>query len=147
MFPEDFLLARKKLTRLWVAEGFIEEKGRSTLEEVAEGYLNELIYRNMLQVVTKNDFGRVRRCRMHDTFRELAISLSTKENFGKLHNDNTPVHVNTSARRISIEKFKNDDISNDVSLPQLRTFMVFHHFPPEYTWLSMILTNLDISEF
>jgi disease resistance protein RPM1 len=38
MFPEDYLLCRKRLIRLWIAEGFIEHKGTCSLEEVAEGY-------------------------------------------------------------------------------------------------------------
>ncbi|VAI69012.1 unnamed protein product [Triticum turgidum subsp. durum] len=45
LFPEDYLLKRKQLVRLWIAEGFIEGRGESTLEEVAEGYLKELIDR------------------------------------------------------------------------------------------------------
>uniref|UniRef100_A0A452XD09 Uncharacterized protein n=1 Tax=Aegilops tauschii subsp. strangulata TaxID=200361 RepID=A0A452XD09_AEGTS len=48
LFPEDYLFRRKILVRLWTAEGFIMEKGVSTLEEVAEGYLKELVNRNML---------------------------------------------------------------------------------------------------
>jgi disease resistance protein RPM1 len=137
LFPEDFLLRRKSLMRLWVAEGFIEEKGRSTLEEVAEGYLKELIYRNMLQVVQRNYFGRVKRCRMHDTLRELAISLCAKENFGKLHENKKPVNVSTFARRISIVE-QREEISNDASLPQLKSFMYFDHTLPSSSWLSMI---------
>ncbi|XP_044422318.1 disease resistance protein RPM1 [Triticum aestivum] len=51
LFPEDYFFKRKQIIRLWIAEGFIEERGESTLEEVAEGYLKELIDRNMLQLV------------------------------------------------------------------------------------------------
>ncbi|EMS49595.1 Disease resistance protein RPM1 [Triticum urartu] len=42
LFPEDYLFHRRKLVRLWMAEGFIVEKGASTLEEVAESYVKEL---------------------------------------------------------------------------------------------------------
>uniref|UniRef100_J3MRN6 NB-ARC domain-containing protein n=1 Tax=Oryza brachyantha TaxID=4533 RepID=J3MRN6_ORYBR len=49
MFPEDHLLRRKKLIRLWVAEGFVEHRGSSSLEEVAESLLRELVHRSMLQ--------------------------------------------------------------------------------------------------
>ncbi|KAG1327390.1 putative Disease resistance protein RPM1 [Cocos nucifera] len=54
MFPEDHVLQRKRLMRLWVAEGFVEERGSNiTMEEVAEDYLKELIHRCMLQVVER----------------------------------------------------------------------------------------------
>lgn len=48
MFPEDYTLRRKVLIRLWIAEVFIENRDESTLEEVTEGYLVELVHRNML---------------------------------------------------------------------------------------------------
>ncbi|VAH99112.1 unnamed protein product [Triticum turgidum subsp. durum] len=51
LFSEDYVFQRKQIVRLWTAEGFIKERGRNTLEEVAEGYLKELIDRNMLQLV------------------------------------------------------------------------------------------------
>jgi disease resistance protein RPM1 len=124
MFPEDYLLSRKTLITLWVAEGFVEQRGGSTLEEVADGYLMQLVNRSMLQVVSRNNFGRVRRCRMHDTLRELAISLCTKENFSRLHEDNKPAIVDMYTRRLSIIKF-NKGIGYDVHLPQLRAFIAF----------------------
>uniref|UniRef100_A0ACD5V117 Uncharacterized protein n=1 Tax=Avena sativa TaxID=4498 RepID=A0ACD5V117_AVESA len=81
LFPEDYLFHRKMLVRLWIAEGFIVEKGASTLEEVAEGYLKELVNRNMLQLVKRNSFGRMRIFKMHDIVRELANDLCHKDHF------------------------------------------------------------------
>uniref|UniRef100_A0A453AD60 Uncharacterized protein n=1 Tax=Aegilops tauschii subsp. strangulata TaxID=200361 RepID=A0A453AD60_AEGTS len=43
MFPEDHMIHRKRLIRLWAAEGFIEQIGNCSLEDVAEGYLTELV--------------------------------------------------------------------------------------------------------
>ncbi|KAJ3674604.1 hypothetical protein LUZ60_005220 [Juncus effusus] len=133
LFPEDHLLARRKLIRLWIAEGFIEERGASTLEEVAESYLIELIRRSMLQLVKTNYFGRVKRCRMHDTLRELAISLCMKENFGLMHGDNKILKVETTARRLSVIRSSNYEIRFNANLRQLRTFLSFD---------SMLLSSL-----
>uniref|UniRef100_A0A0D9XQI8 Uncharacterized protein n=1 Tax=Leersia perrieri TaxID=77586 RepID=A0A0D9XQI8_9ORYZ len=47
------------LVRLWVAEGFVEKKGRATAEEVGEGYLMQLIHRNMLQFEDRDELGRM----------------------------------------------------------------------------------------
>lgn len=81
IFPEDYLIKRKRLIRLWIAEGFIGERGRLTMEEVAEVYLKELLCRNMLQVAKTNHFGRVKLIRMHDLVRELALSICREEKF------------------------------------------------------------------
>ncbi|XP_078156586.1 disease resistance protein RPM1-like [Carex rostrata] len=149
LFPEDFLLPRKKLLRLWIAEGFIEQKGRSTLEEVAEGYLMELVNRCMLQVVEKNYFGRVKRCKMHDTLREVAISLCRKENFGLLHEDNKSENADGSTRRLSIINLR-ETVNHDVCLPKLRTFMSVDNDVSSSPLLSMVfdksryLTVLDL---
>ncbi|KAL6009191.1 hypothetical protein ACLOJK_022418 [Asimina triloba] len=51
------------------------------MEEVAKEYVKELTHRNRLLVANVNDFGRVKACRMHDMMREVAISLSHKEDF------------------------------------------------------------------
>ncbi|RXH96116.1 hypothetical protein DVH24_008616 [Malus domestica] len=80
-FPEDYLIKRKRLIRLWIAEGFVEPIDGVTPEEVAEGYLLELIVRSMLQV-EKKDAGRLIACKMHDLVRELALSTSKNEKFG-----------------------------------------------------------------
>ncbi|XBJ06662.1 hypothetical protein VPH35_012295 [Triticum aestivum] len=46
--PEDYVLKRRKTMRQWITAGFITEKDESkTLEEVAEGYLVELVNRSL----------------------------------------------------------------------------------------------------
>ncbi|XP_050254183.1 disease resistance protein RPM1-like [Quercus robur] len=66
ILPEDHEIRRKRLIKLWMAEGFVEKVEGSTLEEVADSYLVKLTFRNMLQVVKRNEFGRPQRCKMHD---------------------------------------------------------------------------------
>ncbi|XP_078156585.1 disease resistance protein RPM1-like [Carex rostrata] len=149
LFPEDFPLPRKKLLRLWIAEGFIQQKGRSTLEEVAEGYLMELIHRSMLQVVKTNYSGRVKRCQMHDTLRELAISLCKRGNFGFILEDNKSENAYSSTRRLSIINLR-EPVNHDVCLPKLRTFLSVDDNVPSSPLLSMVfdksryLTVLDL---
>ncbi|KAJ3677553.1 hypothetical protein LUZ60_003277 [Juncus effusus] len=87
----DYIMKRSRIVRLWIGEGFVEERGSSKLEEIAEGYLTELLQRSLLQLVEKNSFGRVRLCKMHDIVRELAISLSRKECFHEVYDENSGV--------------------------------------------------------
>ncbi|XP_020092138.1 disease resistance protein RPM1-like [Ananas comosus] len=137
MFPEDHLLQRKRLIRLWIAEGFAVERGSSTAEEVAEGYIVELIRRSMLQVEEWNHFGRVKYCRMHDLVRELAVSLSEREKFHSIYQDNRMERmVDANARRLSVLKCSND-IGVNIDLPRLRTFVAFDTTMPLSSFLPM----------
>ncbi|KAF3946086.1 hypothetical protein CMV_027610 [Castanea mollissima] len=103
LFPEDHEIRRKRLIKLWMAEGFVEQDKRSMPEEVAESYLLELIFRSMLQVVERNEFGRPKRCKMHDILRELALSISEREKIGVVHVGREEM-TDCEARRISIHK-------------------------------------------
>lgn len=125
MFPEGRLLKKKKLIRLWIAEGFVEQRGTISLEEVAESYLIELVHRSMLQVVERNSFGRIRRFRMHDLVRELAIKLSEKECFSSRYDDTSGVtQIVPDSRRVSVLRCKTD-IRLTLESSRLRTLLAF----------------------
>ncbi|XP_059661264.1 disease resistance protein RPM1-like [Cornus florida] len=81
VFRDGYPIKRKKLVRLWVAEGFIIERKGMAMEEVAEDYLTELIFRSMIQVTETNDAGRVKTCTVHDVMGKLAVTISEKEKF------------------------------------------------------------------
>ncbi|VAH50785.1 unnamed protein product [Triticum turgidum subsp. durum] len=81
IYPEDFLIKRKILIRLWIAEGYFEEKGQGTMEEIADDYLHQLVQRSLLQVTLKNEFGRAKRLCIHDLIRDLILQRSAKEGF------------------------------------------------------------------
>ncbi|VAH99097.1 unnamed protein product [Triticum turgidum subsp. durum] len=128
LFPEDYLLHRKQLARLWMAEGFIEERGGSTLEEVAEGYLKELTDRNMLQLVERNHFGRMKKFRMHDLLRELAVDLCKKNCFGVTYDDECGGSLEMDGRRLVLHKHQ--QISG---MHQLRTIITLSNSMPSTT--------------
>nr|UBY07589.1 NBS-LRR disease resistance protein [Dasypyrum villosum] len=101
MFPEDHMIHRKRLIRMWIAEGFIEQVGACSLEDVAEGYLLELVQRSMLHVVKRNSFNRIKCVRMHDLVRELAIFQSKRESFSTTYDDSNGVmQVEMDSRRL-----------------------------------------------
>ncbi|KAK3006853.1 hypothetical protein RJ639_016263 [Escallonia herrerae] len=79
IFPEDHLIERMRLLRLWIAVGIVQGRGEMTLEEVAGGYLDDLINRNLLQVAEKSEYGRVRTCQVHSIWGELIISKSRED--------------------------------------------------------------------
>uniref|UniRef100_A0A0D3HBF3 Uncharacterized protein n=1 Tax=Oryza barthii TaxID=65489 RepID=A0A0D3HBF3_9ORYZ len=102
IFPEDYLIHRRKIIRHWITAGFIQEIGNKTLEQVAEGYLNELVNRSLLQVVRRNEFGRLRQCQMHDIIHLLALNKSNEERFCQIYNGSRKVLV-AGTRRLSIQ--------------------------------------------
>ncbi|XP_008244610.1 PREDICTED: disease resistance protein RPM1-like [Prunus mume] len=123
LFPEDYLIRRKRLIRLWIAEGFVEDVKGATSEEVAESYLMELIFRSMLHVVWRNASGRPKACKMHDLMRELALSKSEKEKFGAVY-DGKEVMDEVQVRRLSI-KTTGGEIKLGTGMAQLRSLLVF----------------------
>jgi disease resistance protein RPM1 len=100
VIPYDSEISRKKLVRLWIAEGFVQEKDDETLETTAEKYLMELINRSMIEVAIASSSGRVKACRVHDILHDLAISLSADERFSIIFRDKGAI---PSSRRISLQ--------------------------------------------
>ncbi|CAN6363471.1 unnamed protein product [Urochloa humidicola] len=79
LYPEDFSMHRDDLVRFWVAEGFVQEQEKQLLEDTAEEYYYELIYRNLLQ--PDPFFADHSRCKMHDLLRKVAQQISGQEIF------------------------------------------------------------------
>ncbi|CAD6220829.1 unnamed protein product [Miscanthus lutarioriparius] len=116
LFPEDYQIERKQLIRLWIAEGFVQDRGAEmTLADVATCYLKELADRSLLQVVDRNEYGRPKRFQMHDLVREITLTISKKEKFATAWD--------YRSRRVSVQK---DGILMPVKISaQLRSIIVF----------------------
>ncbi|ONH89684.1 hypothetical protein PRUPE_8G009400 [Prunus persica] len=123
LFPEDYSIRRKRLIRLWIAEGFVQDGKGATPEEVAESYLMQLIFRSMLQVVQRNESGRPKACKMHDLMLELALSKSEKEKFGAVY-DGKEVMDEGQVRRLSTQT-TGGEIKLGTGMAQLRSFLMF----------------------
>ncbi|XP_072979439.1 disease resistance protein RPM1-like isoform X1 [Typha angustifolia] len=141
MFPEDYLLSKKRLIRLWIAEGFVLERGSNTLEEVAEDHLNELIKRSMLQVVEMNN---KRRFRMHHLMRELTLVVSAKATFhAVVYNNSAKLKVDGDVRRLAVHNCS-EDVLSSIYMPLLRTFLALHCSTLSSSFLS---PNLSKSKY
>lgn len=158
IFPEDYPIGRNRLIRLWMAEGFVEQVRSKTPELMADDYLVELIQRNMLQVVRRNASGRPKTCKMHDMMRELAVSMSKKENFCFVNDGQE--EIGGSTRRLSIHNamVKDEKITFNCSISRLRSLFVFVSdavkpsspaaiLPPGFRFLRVLdLKNLPIDK-
>ncbi|RCV37454.1 hypothetical protein SETIT_8G064300v2 [Setaria italica] len=123
IFPEDYELKRKRLIRHWITAGFITGKENKTLEQVAEGYLSELVNRSLLQVTRKNVFEQVKCCRMHDVIRCVALDKAENECFGKVYGSSGTFSVD-GTRRISILS-KNIEPLSQSCTTHLRAILAF----------------------
>ncbi|KAL0417050.1 UNVERIFIED_CONTAM: putative late blight resistance proteinR1B-8 [Sesamum latifolium] len=81
VFREDFKLRVSKLTKLWIAEGFLKPIRGKSLEEAAEKYLRELIDRNLFLSLTYGYDGSTETCGIHDLLRDLCLREYEKQYF------------------------------------------------------------------
>ena len=111
IFPEDSKIDAWQLIKLWLAEGFIQRRGKERLEDIAEDYMHQLIHRSLIQVADRRVDGRVESCRMHDLLRDLAVSEAKDANFFEVH-ENMDSTFPISIRRLVIHQ---NLINHDVS--------------------------------
>ncbi|KAF4357394.1 hypothetical protein F8388_017878 [Cannabis sativa] len=125
LFPEDYLIKRNVLIRLWIAEGFIEEMEGRTLEEVANGCFNELLNRSLCQVNERYRDGRIKSCRVHDILRETMLLKSKEQSFAVVTNKESNRRLPERVRRLSLHEGTKLDPFGDNELSQLRSLLVF----------------------
>nr|XP_027100451.1 putative late blight resistance protein homolog R1A-4 [Coffea arabica] len=83
---EDKDIPVKKLAWLWRAEGFLTDTGAESIEDIAEGYLRDLIGRSLVLPSKRRSHGGIKTCRVHDMLRTLCIRKSEEENLLQLQN-------------------------------------------------------------
>ncbi|KAJ0866101.1 putative transcription factor B3-Domain family [Helianthus annuus] len=70
-----------KLIWLWIAQGFIDDTGSRTLEDIAVDFLLDLIRRSLLMASRKKSDGQVKTCRIHDLLHDFCLRKAEEENF------------------------------------------------------------------
>ncbi|KAK1295949.1 putative disease resistance RPP13-like protein 3 [Acorus calamus] len=132
LFPEDYVISRTRVTRMWVAEGLVKETDgdEQQLEDFAGSYHDELVSRSLLQVVRfsvdpqDDDMN----CKMHDLVRELAISMTRGEHIVGGERQQDRQQESMKVRRLSIFSVKEmkeipERIKNEKC--RLRSLLVF----------------------
>ncbi|AES70484.1 disease resistance protein (CC-NBS-LRR class) family protein [Medicago truncatula] len=107
VYPEDYEVKSKRVTRKWIAEGFVKEEKGKTMEEVAEGYLTELIHRSLVQVSSLRIDGKAKGCRVHDLIRDMILQKNEDFNFCKHISDDGQISLSGIVRRLSITTIDN----------------------------------------
>ena len=84
LFPKGTTIWQSEVVPMWISEGFIHPPDRSSssyddwLEEIAEGYYQELITRNLIEPTEKSAITQYS-CTMHDVVRSFAEFMSKEE--------------------------------------------------------------------
>ncbi|KAM3337545.1 hypothetical protein P3S68_031870 [Capsicum galapagoense] len=80
-FPEDSVVHVSTLAQLWISQGFVKGCEGKSLEDIAQGYLENLIGRNLVMGIKRSSRGKIKACRVHDLLHEFCKERAKEENF------------------------------------------------------------------
>nr|AEM36364.1 At1g59620 [Arabidopsis thaliana] len=120
-FPEDFTIDLEKLSYYWAAEGMPRPRyyDGATIRKVGDGYIEELVKRNM--VISERD-ARTRRfetCHLHDIVREVCLLKAEEENLIETENSKSP----SKPRRLVVKGGDKTDMEGKLKNPKLRSLL------------------------
>ncbi|VAI94170.1 unnamed protein product [Triticum turgidum subsp. durum] len=126
-YPEDKCQHADEIIRMWIAEGFINNKrllhGKS-LEDVGHDYLKELVLRCLVELKETKPGGGIMRVRVHRSILGLLRSEVVEVSFMDIvHNVTDDVLVPPLVRRIFIESDNNAMYSTHQKFMKLRSFI------------------------
>ncbi|KEH32961.1 putative P-loop containing nucleoside triphosphate hydrolase, leucine-rich repeat domain, L [Medicago truncatula] len=124
IYPEDYTITTKRLTRQWMAEGFVRCEERRNPENVAEEYLTELIQRSLIHVSKVGFDGKIKSCQVHNLLREVILRKMQDLSFCHLmHEGDEQVTVGIT-RRFSIASISKN-VLRSTSNSGIRAIFVF----------------------
>ncbi|XP_008232351.1 PREDICTED: putative disease resistance protein At1g50180 isoform X2 [Prunus mume] len=146
LFPEDYEIPVKRLTKLWVAEG-LSSASTEIMEEVSYSCLIELVNRCMVQVGKYGSTKNVKTCRLHDLMRDLCVLKAKEQSF--LHTVNVSAVTGTKAaptskvRKLAIYLDKEVDKlvpTTDERDGHLRSLLYF--VPTQFFWNKRVMRSI-----
>uniref|UniRef100_A0A0D9V9R1 NB-ARC domain-containing protein n=1 Tax=Leersia perrieri TaxID=77586 RepID=A0A0D9V9R1_9ORYZ len=119
---ESATVDAQRMIRLWIAEGFVRPRRGSTMEEVGQGYLDELIARWLVQPVEKDEFNVVQFVVVHDRLHAFAQDEAQEASFVDCH-DGTDVLAPATVRRLAVQNSSNRHVHLGNAFPKLRSII------------------------
>ncbi|KAI8567331.1 hypothetical protein RHMOL_Rhmol02G0113200 [Rhododendron molle] len=123
IFPEDCLIHHWILIRLWAAEGFREVKEEMTIEEAAQGYLEELVNRSLVHAINDGRNGRFKAYRIHELCREMIIAKLREQSVIAITSERGRAWPE-KLRRLSVHH-NLEDIQQNICFTRLCSLLVF----------------------
>ncbi|GAY68694.1 hypothetical protein CUMW_266130, partial [Citrus unshiu] len=129
VLPKDYKIWKHKLIELWMAQGYLSEKGAKEMEDIGEEYFNILANRSFFQDFDRGDDGEISTCKMHDIVHDFAQYLCSNECL------TVEIHSGEEGASVPISNIWD----NVKRLRGLRSFLVKSD---EYSWSSEVLPQL-----
>ncbi|XP_027081708.2 disease resistance protein RPM1-like [Coffea arabica] len=123
IFPEDYEIECARLVNLWIAERFVEWREGMSIEDVAWGYLGELVNRSLIQVTKVFYEGLPDICRIHDLLREVIVLKSREQNLVTISTGQPTMWPSEKVRRLIVHSSS----SNNTQHHQQRRGYCFDH--------------------
>ncbi|XP_075662108.1 uncharacterized protein LOC142631709 [Castanea sativa] len=81
IFPKDYDMKKDEVIQYWMAEGFLgpSKEDNMVMEDIGNMYFNILLATSFFQNATKDAYGEIISCKMHDLVHDFAISISKSE--------------------------------------------------------------------
>ncbi|KAF8731845.1 hypothetical protein HU200_015788 [Digitaria exilis] len=135
IFPEDYKVSRRRLTRRWTVEGYSRNIREKSADEIADTYFMELIDRSMILQSQQSARSRkgIDSCQVHDLMREISISKSTEESLVFTLEECCTSNTQGTVRHLSVSRNWKGDESEFVSvvdLSRIRSLTVFGNWRP-----------------
>ncbi|KAL3337212.1 hypothetical protein AABB24_029724 [Solanum stoloniferum] len=70
-----------KLSRVWLAEGIVEDSKEKGSEDAAQDYLKDLIRKKLVTDMEKRSNGKLKTCRVHDLLHQFCVEKAKQDNF------------------------------------------------------------------
>lgn len=164
IFPRDYVFDKSELVYLWMAEGFLQQSRKESMEELGSAYFDELFAKSFFQ---KSD-SYTSRFVMHDLIHDLAMSVAGGKCF-MMDDDGKERIQSTNSQKVRHLSFiprhfeSYDRFSSLSSFKRLRTFLpisnyipnsgfflsqrVLHHILPDLNYIrELSLRGYDIYE-
>ncbi|CAI9111756.1 OLC1v1012068C2 [Oldenlandia corymbosa var. corymbosa] len=145
LFKEDLQIPTRELLQMWIAEGFVERTEREQqLEDVAQGYMLELIQRNLVMVAQTGSKGKVKYCVLHDLLHDFSRAKGIEESFMHRvhgHELNTYTEPDMSYRLSVYPEGVHEFMEPKLLWPRLRTLLIESHdkmFSQAHCWYGII---------
>ncbi|KAM0019567.1 putative virus X resistance protein-like, coiled-coil [Helianthus debilis subsp. tardiflorus] len=105
LFRKGFEIPVRRLFRLWLAEGFVNPSTRIIPEDIVEGYLEELVKRNMVEITKRRSDESPKKCRLIGALHDILLPKALKLGLFHLHQkpdeqSNATVEHNSGTRRV-----------------------------------------------
>ena len=80
LFPKDYIIQKKLLVQLWMAQGYLQPYDENIdLEDVGNQYFEDLLSRSLFQKVENKNTNNIVSCKVHDLMHDLAQSIVKSE--------------------------------------------------------------------